>query len=299
MAKWRPDSEDKRIEPVIGGISARNGDASGPMAQFGPKRSAKWPVAVSGLLIVALIAGGVLWYRDQASSPPAPVAVAPPPMAPAKTEPAIRHPIEPAAEAALPALAKSDVVVFDALAALLGKDAAGRFIVLPDIVKRVVVAVDNLPRETLAQRLSPVKPVPGPFAVANSGGKQVIGPANAARYSAYVRALDAVDTGQLVALYVRLYPLFQEAYRELGYPKGYFNDRLVEVLDLMIAAPEQAGPIALVQEKVMYEFADPRLEALPVGQKMLIRMGPENAKKVKARLREIRALVATQASRSN
>jgi hypothetical protein len=49
-----------------------------------------------------------------------------------------------------------------------------------------------------------------------------------------------------------------------------------------------------VQPKVLYEFADPALEALPSGQKILLRMGPENAARVKAKLREIRALVAKE-----
>jgi hypothetical protein len=294
MMNRQTGNEARRIEPVIGGHTAHAADADRPLARHGSRRNGKW-IVVAALLVVVIAGAGVLWYREHSSPPPAPVAVAPPPAAPAKIEPAIRHPIGPAAtEAPLPPLARSDVVVFDALAALVGKDLVGRFIVLPDIVKRVVVAVDNLPRETLAQRLSPVKPVPGAFVVAKGGGGQVIGAANAARYTLYVRAFDAVDAASLVAVYARFYPLFQEAYRELGYPKGYFNDRLVETLDLMIAAPEPAGPIALVQEKVMYEFADPKLESLPVGQKMLLRMGPENARKVKAKLREIRALVATR-----
>jgi hypothetical protein len=36
-----------------------------------------------------------------------------------------------------------------------------------------------------------------------------------------------VDTRKAVALYVDLYPLFQGAYAELGYPNRYFNDRLI------------------------------------------------------------------------
>ena len=79
-----------------------------------------------------------------------------------------------------------------------------------------------------------------------------------------------------MATYVQLYPLFQAAYQELGYPNGYFNDRLIQAIDDMLAAPDVAAP-KLAQPKVLYEFADPALENLSAGQKILVRMGPENA----------------------
>jgi hypothetical protein len=111
-----------------------------------------------------------------------------------------------------------------------------------------------------------------------------------------MRIVEAVDAKQLVALYVRFYPLFQQAYRDLGYPKGYFNDRLVEVIDHLLAAPEVTGPLRLVQPKVMYKFADPELEALSAGQKILIRVGSENATQLKAKLRAIRGELVSQAA---
>ena len=85
-------------------------------------------------------------------------------------------------------------------------------------------------------------------------------------------------------MYTQWYPRFQEAYRELGYPNGSVNDPLVEAIDTLLATPTSVGPLAVVQPKVLWEFADPRLEALPAGQKIMLRMGPENADRVKAKL---------------
>ena len=79
----------------------------------------------------------------------------------------------------------------------------------------------------------------------------------------------------LVTLYVRHYPLFQQAYREIGYPNGHFNDRLVEAIDLMLATPEAPASLKLVQPKIFYEFADRDLEQLPAGQKLMLRIGRE------------------------
>ena len=90
------------------------------------------------------------------------------------------------------------------------------------------------------------------------------------------------------------YPLFQQAYQELGYPGGYFNDRLVDAIDNALATPDVGGAVALTQPKVLYEYADPALQSLSAGQKALLRMGPDNAAKVKAKLRELRRIIAAQ-----
>jgi len=87
---------------------------------------------------------------------------------------------------------------------------------------------------------------------------------------------------------VRFHPLLQQAYRELGYPQGNFNDRLVAVIDHLLATPAIEGPLRVVQPKVLYEFADPELEARSAGQKLLLRMGTANAARVKNWLREFR-----------
>jgi hypothetical protein len=90
---------------------------------------------------------------------------------------------------------------------------------------------------------------------------------------------------------VHAYPLFQQAYRDLGYPHGYFNDRLVEVIDHLLKAPEPGAPIALVKTDKVYNFADPQLEGLSAGQKLMVRVGPKNEKLIKHKLRVIRAAV--------
>ena len=126
---------------------------------------------------------------------------------------------------------------------------------------------------------------------------------NSQRYQPLVQMIEAVDTAQAVALYRRLYPLFQQAYEELGYPGRYFNDRLVAVLHHLLQTPEPQSPIAVqltpvrtdvpnTRPWVRYEFADPKLEALSSGQKILLRMGSDNRVRAKALLRDLRGRVA-------
>jgi hypothetical protein len=66
-------------------------------------------------------------------------------------------------------------------------------------------------------------------------------------------------------------------------------------IDNLMAAPDITTDIALVRPNVMYQFADPKLEELSAGQKLMLRMGPTNAAIIKAKLRELRAQVADRA----
>jgi len=174
------------------------------------------------------------------------------------------------------------------LATPLGTKALDDIVISKDIARHIVATIDNLPRKKLAQRLLPVRPPSGQFVASGQGELFTLSPANYARYNRYVRLMQAVDTKQLIALYVQLYPLFQQAYQDLGYPKKYFNDRVVQVIDHLLATPAVKEPIELVRPKVLYEFEDPELEDLSAGHKMMIRIGPENAAAMKATLREIR-----------
>ncbi len=265
-----------------------------------------WWIAVIALAIA--VTAIVYWWRQQQSlsAPPLPLATEAPPAkseAPAaKAEPAIRYPIDEARARAglatsgedrerLPAPGESDAIVREALSGVPGAAAFERFFYPQDIVRRFVATVDNLPRKSVARQVTVVKPVPGSFLVADTDGKFTISGDNAVRYAPYVRFAQAVDTKTLVALYVRFYPWFQQAYQELGYPSGYFNDRLIAVIDNVLATPETSTPVALVQSHVLFEFANPDFEALSAGQKIMVRVGGENASQIRIKLRELRRLL--------
>jgi hypothetical protein len=137
--------------------------------------------------------------------------------------------------------------------------------------------------------LRPVKSTPGETVVSNQGDATTLSVSNYARYAPFVHLVETTDPKTLAAVYFRLYPLFQQAYEDLGYPGRFFNDRLVEVIDHLLAAPEPQGPIELVQPKVFYQYADRNLEDLSAGQKLMIRMGPANEGILKAKLRDLRS----------
>ncbi|MGE0356402.1 MAG: DUF3014 domain-containing protein [Burkholderiales bacterium] len=254
------------------------------------------PIRIGLLAVVALGAAGAAWYfwpREEAAppAPPAAVAKVTPALAP---EPAPEHyPVpevkdEPEPAKPLAKLDESDADVQSALAGLVGAEAFARFFVPASLVRNIVVTIDNLPRKSFAMRLSPLKPVGGLVVTAGRDESLAIAAENAARYAPWVDALARVDARKLVRFYARFHPLFQQAYVELGYPKGHFNTRLVQVIDHLLTAPEPAEPIRLVVPHVLHEYADPVLEAESAGRKVLFRMGNAHAAKVKAKLREIR-----------
>jgi len=267
------------------------------------RRALWWAVAVA---VVAVLAAAYFFWPSprEAPAPAAPPRAAVEPAPQPQAEQPIQHPIEtakpevaaaPEPAAPLPALDVSDQPVTDALAGVLGRAAIDEYLVGTGLIRRIVVTVDNLTRKKAPQRTWPVRPTSERFLTAGAGDAVTISPDNARRYEPFLKVMEAVDTGRLAALYVRFYPLFQQAYRELGYPKGYFNDRLVEVIDHLLVTPEIDGPIRLAKPWIMYEFADPALEARSAGQKTLIRMGAANQQRVKAKLREFRRQIAGKA----
>jgi hypothetical protein len=277
------------------------------------ERPVGWIVAILVVLLAAGFFGWRWWQQRQAESAatPASTAAAPPstpedapPPPPVAKGP--QNPVEDIAkpDEALPALADADARVRSALAELLGGKNVAAFLQTDGFVRRVVATIDNLPREHAPVQVWPARPTGGQFALSGEGVERTVDAGNAARYTPFVRFAESVDAKQAAALYARLYPLFQRAYEELGYPGKYFNDRLVAVIDHLLAAPEPQGSLAIrvVEVKgevpsekpwVRYEYADPKLESLSAGQKLMVRVGLDNERRLKSRLRELRVQVAT------
>ena len=265
----------------------------------------------STLMVVACVVavlGAAGWYMLR-SEPSAPEVVLAPPAETAggltqeQAEARIEYPLPEAAETEasepLPALDESDARMREALDGVFGTAPLESFLIPERIVRRIVVSVISLDGEPVPLRLRPLRHTPGLLMVKETAdGRILLDPKNGERYRPLVAALQVADMEAVAALYVRYYPLFQKAYEELGYPDRYFNDRLIRVLSHLLETREITGPIELVRPKVLYEFADRELEKRSSGEKILIRIGPQNAEVVRSKLRELRvALIAKTAQR--
>lgn len=250
-----------------------------------------WYAAAGALVLLSAAALYVSWRANH--HPPPAAASNPTPPAPPSTGIANPVPVPSGLMATpLPPLEQSDKPLHDSLSELLSAKSVAELLRPDMIVRHIVVTVDNLPRRHSAVDMRPTKSVPGTFAVQGDEQSATIDPANYQRYAPYVHLLQSMNTEQFTATYFHYYPLFQQAYEGLGYPNGYFNDRLVAAIDDALAAPDVRGPVAVARPNVMYQYADPKIESLSSGQRLMVRLGPDNEAAVKAKLQELRAAIA-------
>jgi hypothetical protein len=259
-------------------------------------RRRRWPLLLPLLLVAALAALWWLRVRERVLEPvpaveplaaPAPLGQSEAPAAEPAAEPspdAEAPPAEP-----LPPLAESDALAREVGAALSTHPLAAAMLRESGVIERFVAAVDQLAEGSAPRRDFETLRPEGRFLALGRDAELRVDPASYRRYDALAAAVAALDARVAAAAYRRLAPLCEEAYRALGYPEGGFDARLRTALALLAATPRTEASPALVAEVKRYEFADPSLESLADAQKQLLRMGPDNAAHITAKLREIEA----------
>jgi hypothetical protein len=230
---------------------------------------------------VAGAAGWGLWIFKPEKAP-APIAVAPPPV---ETAPQPETPPTPP----LPSLTETDSVVRKLMAQLGEGGILSGWLKESDLVRRFVAGVARIadgesPRLSFSF-LSPA----GQLQVVTEGGRTFIDPKSYQRYDAVSAAVGSLEPTTIAKIYQSLRPLLEAAYREIGPPNTSFEQVLSRAMGRLIAVPVPAGQVEVVPHTIGYRFKDPKLEALPAGEKHLLRMGPENMKRIQAKLRDLSA----------
>lgn len=210
------------------------------------------------------------------------------PEKPAELNVPAQRPVEVEPEIApLPTLNESDPIVVARLDEYLG-DAAMSLVINDDVIRRGVVFIDNLAKGKVAAKHTPVERPEESFSVIE-GEILTIDPNSYERYTPYVKIFTSMSAAQIVRLYDEYKPLINDAYTEIGYQGDAFNQTLEEAIELLLDTPEPKGDMPLLRDSVTYQYAYSEWEQLPAAQKQLLRMGPENMKKVKAVLRNVKA----------
>ena len=210
--------------------------------------------------------------------PEKPAELAVPAQRPAEPEPEV----EP-----LPTLDESDTVVVAKMDEYLS-DSVMSLMVTDDVIRRGVVFIDNIAKGKIAKKHTPVVKPEEEFSV-NEGDILTIDPNSYERYTPYVKVFTSMSAAQAVRMYEQYKPLINSAYSEIGYGDDEFNQTLEDAIELLLDTPEPEGELPLLRDSVTYQYAFSEWEQLPAAQKQLLRMGPENMKKVKAALRKIKA----------
>lgn len=276
-----------------------------------PNKAGLISIVVAVLLIVILIVVVWSWWGDDdepATRQPAPVEVdvrEPEPEQPSPQPepvvddfeppqpevmvPDIEQPEqEPVPEVELPELDESTPVLVDAAQS---RDLSTRPLRSEHLVRDLVVFVHNLSDGDLIRESATVRGPDARFATQTVDDQLYIDERSYARYNEMVDWFASLDSERLVSMYSDYEPLFHQAFGEIAHPDEQFVDQLIDAIDVLLATPEPEGLLALSDDQVMYTFADPELEQLPAAQKQMLRLGLENQRRVKRKLRELRALL--------
>jgi len=261
---------------------------------------------LAGIVLVAALGVWVFTGEEQAppAPQPAPIMDAEPESAPApdpvperlpETAPDI--PPAPVAEAAAEpeapapepplALDASDEPVRQELTGILAPE------LLPvldnsDLLERGVALIDGMSRGVMRTKVLPLAPPAGKFTTRKTDGQDYMDPAGYDRYDSYARAVEALDTAALVSSFHEFRPLLEQAYGLLGYKPENFDNAVIQSLDILIATPVFEEPLPVKKVEAIYKFTDAELEKLPDLQKQLLRMGPDNTRRIQAQARILR-----------
>jgi hypothetical protein len=243
------------------------------------------------LILVALVAAGaaiyLVLYRKPAAAPEPAKAeqVAQPPAAESAAAPADLSPL------AIPAVAldESDPVVREFARAVSADARFGQWLQTKELVRKFVVAVDNV-----ANGQSPKPHVDffsptGGFKVITGPGETFVDESGYARYDPVAEVFVSLDTPGAVRLYRGLKPLIRQAYRDLGYPDTDFEDALVKAMAELLGTPVVKGRIRLENKVMSYAMTDANLEGLSAAQKQLLRMGPKNVERIQKKILDLAA----------
>lgn len=159
------------------------------------------------------------------------------------------------------------------------------------LVRDAVVIIENLRNGTLVRERTVVQRPDGRFRVLEIEGDLYIDEQTYQRYDPLVDWFVSLDEQALVENYDLFKPLMNEAFADIGYPDSDMTNAIYEAINVLLDTPVPESLVQVKDDEVMYTYADPAYEALPPAQKQLLRMGPDNIKRVKSKLREIRKVL--------
>lgn len=257
----------------------------GPEPQLEPPaRTGPSFVTILVAALVCLTAGAIYFYYTRQK--PAPTAAAKPAVAQTTVD-VPRRTAEPGEAIDLPPLDQTDTIVRTLVEKLSSHPVAAAYLTTNGILRNMTVVVTNIADgDTPAKHLRPLRPSKA-FAVKSSGGATFIDPASYHRYDAIATAVDALDARAVARFYATVKPRIDDAYRELIGPDATFDRTLERAIVMLLRTPILDENVRLQTSKVSYTYADPAIEDLPKVQRQFLRMGPQNVRIVKAKIRDV------------
>ncbi len=245
------------------------------------------------MTVVGLVAGGLIvavgliwWFFGR--SPEAPIVGSPRAVdsAAVPTQPApVPAVAQPQPDANLPELEESDAFVRERLSPLSSDPVWLDWLGIDDLVSRAVTAVANIGVGASPAEQLPFLAPSDTFTVIREGERAFVDPTSYRRYDAVTSVIASVDVGMAATVYRRLGPLFEAAWRPLGFGEADFDTGLARALGVVLSVQVPERPIELQPSGIVWEYVDPELESLSAAQKHLLRIGPANARRLQGRAR--------------
>lgn len=262
------------------------------------------PHIIIGVAVIAAVIGGYLWLSKEPAPVPKPAVIevpVEPEVVATEQEPQEQQEqlAEPEPEYEEPLSLPEPIDISDAAVktALLNEspnETFGRLLVNEGLLQRFVVYVTNLADNSIADNYQFLVAPEQDFRVYQQAGKDWIDASSYKRYSPYVDILESLDTSSLMQLYQDYQPAINDIFGEISGSGGSFDRRINRAIDELLDTPEVPVPVEVYTDSVMYRYTDERLESLSAPQKQLLRTGPENMRRIKAKLREIKQVLEAE-----
>ncbi len=279
---------------------ARQDEERRPPHRRHRRKAAAGPWIYGGAVLVLALLAAVVWFFWLAPDEPPvaePVAVpetvpapepepAPEPM-PEEREPAPEPEVVTPEPDPLPRLNESDEFVREALTDLSEDERLQSWLEHEELVRRFAVVLDNAEQGEIPRRQLGFLAPQGAFPVIRDGDDIRLDERGYRRYDPFVNTVTRLSPAQSATLIRRLEPLLVQALEELGVEEASPRESIAEAIALAKETPVIESPIMLEQPSVLYEFADESLEALTPLQKQLLRMGPDNLRRLQSYLAEV------------
>ena len=163
-----------------------------------------------------------------------------------------------------------------------------RWITKDDLFRRAASYFDGLSRGVILNKIFPLNTPEGEFTVHKTGNELLLNAGNYERYNKTIGVILGLDMELIAEIFHTTRPLLEAAFAEMGYSSRQMDGIILQSIEQILSTPIIARPIALSQESVLYQFADPDLENLSPIQKQLLRTGPENTQKLQQQALELR-----------
>ncbi len=194
----------------------------------------------------------------------------------------------PAPRPPLPPLGESDAAVADEVGGCVG-GLAPTWVFQQDLLRRAAAVLAAAGAGRVPRRQLAFMDVTGPFRAVDRNGVAHLDPGSYRRYERFVDIVTCLPPRRAVDVIDHFEPLLTEALAALGDAGPDVRTRVGALLERVLSVPTPPGFVPLTRPNVLYEYADPSLEALDDFQKQLLRMGPANLARLQDYARAVQA----------